>query len=71
MTFFYGDNINQRYWTFEYALCYLTAPFFGGFIGGHIFNQIKRAIQEQESYGNEAKDVTSGKEIEMQRTARA
>ena len=41
-------------------------------MGGHIFNQIKRAIQEQESYGNEAKEeaVKSGKEIEMQLTAR-
>jgi glycerol uptake facilitator-like aquaporin len=38
MTYFYGVNIEERYWTFEYAISYLIAPFLGGFMGGNIFN---------------------------------
>jgi hypothetical protein len=66
MTYFYGVNIEERYWTFEYAISYLIAPFLGGFMGGNIFNQIKRAIHGMEEFDRPgSRTGKSGEELEM------
>lgn len=50
LTYMYAYGPQQRYWTFEYGLSYLIAPFLGGFMAGNIFNHIKTAIHKMEGH---------------------
>lgn len=50
LTYMYAYGPQQRYWTFEYGLGYIIAPFMGGFMAGNIFNRIKDSIHKIEGY---------------------
>lgn len=56
LTYMYAYGPQQRYWTFEYALGYLIAPFLGGFMAGNIFNQVKSVIHKMEGYHPKSRD---------------
>ena len=49
MTYFYLPEIDQSYWTPEYATCYITAPIVGAFMAGNVFNFQKRLLRRMDT----------------------
>ena len=47
LTYYYSkDEVDGAYWTPDYAVCYILAPFLGAFFAANMFNRIKLTQQK-------------------------
>jgi hypothetical protein len=70
----YELGADQSYWTPEYAMCYILAPFIGAFLAGNVFGYQKRLylriehnLHEDESEEETQQQLKSKKTMKLQR----
>lgn len=49
MTYYYEVGADQTYWTPDYAVCYIMAPWIGAFMAGNVFNFQKRLLRRMDT----------------------
>lgn len=49
LTYRYEIGSDQSYWTPDYAVCYIMAPWIGAFMAGNVFNFQKRLLRRMDT----------------------